>query len=1340
MSYLDLDKIKKEKTFTDFDYLKIQIASPEVIRNWSYGEVTKSDTINYRTQKPERDGLFCERIFGPVRDYECSCGKYKKVKYKGIVCEQCGVGVTTSAVRRKRMGHIELAVPVVHPLFYRTAPSKVALLLGLKTSELNGVINYEKYIVLKQGNSPFKKGEVIGDGEEYKEYIEEYDDFEAGLGAPALKKLLEEIDLDEISIELKIQIKHETSNRNKLLKRLKVVEAFRHSGNRPEWMILDVIPVIPPDLRPLVPLEGGIYATSDINDLYKRVIVRNNRLKHLMAIKTPEIILKNEKRLLQDAVDALFDNEHRSRPVLGKGDRPLKSLSETLRGKKGRFRRNLLGKRVDYSGRSSIVVNPKIKLHECLLPKEMVKELFKPMVFAKLEKYAEKLNVSSRYLFRKDSPVMWDVVEKVSINNPVLLNRAPTLHRVSVEAFFPKLWEHKAIGIHPLVCPPFNADFDGDTMSVHVPLIPEAIIESMELMLAPHNILSPANGKPLMVPTQDMVAGMHYITKEKYPDKERKKYYDTFEEVRLAYEEKIVDFHTPVFFRWENKWIPTIVGRIFFNEVLPEEFRFINETMNKKRIAQLVYRIFRKLGTERTAEILDAMKELGFRSATQSALSIGMDDLQVPQEKKKIINRSLKEVEKVTEAYKKGLITESEKYNRVVNIWTLTTSEIEEALMKNLKKMQNGFNPLYLLIDSGARGSKLQILQLTGMRGLMTKPSRKLTGEEVIETPIINSFKEGISVIEFFISTHGARKGLTDTALKTADAGYLTRRLVDAVQDIMVSMEDCRTIMGVEIGYLREGGEIIERLAERIVGHVALEDIVHPVTKKVIVKKGEEITEEKAEEIELSGMEKVKVRFVLTCEAPFGVCAKCYGRNFATGKMVEIGEAVGIVAAQSIGEPGTQLTLRTFHTGGIAERTAEETLVKAKISGEVKIENVKDVIRSDGNRVVMEEGKLFVISGEKRVVYIVPKGSIITVKNGEKVEENQPLFDWEPYTIQIMAGKEGTVKYKDVIPGVTLREDIDERTEQKQLIIMDDRRKRLHPAVEIVNKDGEVVETVVLPTGCYLIVNEGSYVKSGDLIAKLLRESGKTRDITGGLPRVVDLFEARSVHNAAVISEIDGIVEVGTPSRGTRIVRVTADTGEVREYKIGYGRYLRVGTGDRVKAGDKLCEGPINPQDVLKVKGVRAVQEFLTNQIQAVYRLQDVKIADKHIALIVRQMLRKVKIEYPGDSLFIEGDIVDKEKVKKENERLIKEGMEPAKFKPILLGITKVAGATDSFLAAASFQETTRILSEAAIEGRKDYLRGLMENVIVGRVIPTGTGFRKFRNIKLKEKKKKEAI
>ncbi len=1330
--------------YKNFDALRLTLVSPDIIqksvkeRGWSWGEVTKPETISYRTQKPERDGLFCERIFGPVRDYECSCGKYKKIRYKGIVCDRCGVEVTLSRVRRERMGHIKLVVPVAHILFYQVPPSKIGLLLDLTINEIESILNYEVYVVLEPGASPYNRGDLLEE-EDYLAIKDKYEKFFADTGAPALKYLLEKLDLDDLSSHLRVRIKREPSQRFSLLRRLRIVEAFRNSDVKPEWMILEAIPVIPPDLRPLVPLEGGRFATSDLNDLYKRVIMRNNRLKHLLSIKTPSIILRNEKRMLQDAVDALFSNETRARPAKGAGGKILKSLCENLRGKQGRFRRNLLGKRVDYSGRSVIVVDPTLRLHQCALPKEIAYELFKPFIMRKFEerKLTEGEN-AARLLHKKCPPEVWEILEEVTRNHPVLLNRAPTLHRPSIEAFFPVLVEHRAIGIHPCVCPPFNADFDGDTMAVHLPLLPEAILESIMLLLAPFNILSLAHGKPLITPTQDIVAGIYYLTKINPTAKKLEMVYDDFNEIHSAFELGEMELHTQIKFRYKGSTYETTVGRVIFNEIIPESLRFINELLNKEKLVSLIYLCYRKLGSEKAAKLLDDIKDLGFEIATISGISIGMDDVIVPKEKSRILKESEEELKRHYTSYRRGLVSESEKYNLVVTTWTQAAAKVETALMKTLEADRDGFNPLFLLLDSGARGSKSQAVQIGGMRGLMSKPQRKVVGEEIIETPIKSSFKEGLSVWEYFISTHGARKGLTDTALKTSEAGYLTRRLVDVAQDVVITVEDCGTILGQEVSALREGGDIIEPLSERILGRIPIEDIINPVTKEVIVKAGEEITEEAAEEIENSGILSVKVRSVLTCEAPQGLCVKCYGRNPATGRLVEVGEAVGVIAAQSIGEPGTQLTLKTFHMGGAATGISEENKALAKFDGNVNFEKLLVAVRSDGETVATAPGKMILSSDHRTIHYEVPEGAIIKVKNKEAVREGMVLFEWEPYSITIMPKKSGKVRFEDIELGITLREDIDERTERREKIITEDPEKKKHPRIEIIDERNNVLERHDLPNEAYLVVENGQRVMAGDTLARFLKEVAKIKDITGGLPKVAELFEAKRIKDPAIISEIDGKVEVGEPHLGIRTLKVISDEGTEKIYRVPYGKYLLVRTGYKVKAGDKLCEGEVDPHDILKVKGWLAVQEFLANQIMAVYRVQNVRIDDKHISIIVRQMLRKVKIENPGDSNFSENEIVERKRVLEENKRLRMENKTPITHQPILLGITRAALLTESFLSAASFQETTRILSDAAIAQRVDYLRGLKENVIVGRLIPAGTGFREFITKALESKEDRE--
>uniref|UniRef100_A0A7C4YFH9 DNA-directed RNA polymerase subunit beta' n=1 Tax=candidate division WOR-3 bacterium TaxID=2052148 RepID=A0A7C4YFH9_UNCW3 len=1329
------------KTHLDFETIKITLASPEMILRWSYGEVTKQETINYRTLKPERGGLFCEKIFGPVKDYECNCGRYKGIKYKGVVCEKCGVEVTVSKVRRERMGHIELAVPVAHIWFYKVVPSRIGILLDLTKPQLQSVLYYENYIVTQPGDTPLTTGQLLSP-DDYAQLQKEYKGrFVAQMGAEAIYELLKRLDLNEMSKELKKNIATATSEQKKsaYLKKLRVVEAFRNSENRPEWMILKVLPVIPPDLRPLVPIEGGRYATSDINDLYRRVITRNNRLKNLMEISAPEIILRNEKRMLQEAVDALLDNGRLSRPIKGRGNRPLKSLSDALKGKTGRFRQNLLGKRVDYSGRSVITVDPNLKIYQCGLPKVMALELFKPFIMRKLEeeRVCDSLKKASEFL-QDPTPKVWEILEEVVKDHPVLLNRAPTLHRLSIQAFLPKLVDGKAIRIHPLLCPPFNADFDGDQMAVHVPLSFHSQIESYVLMLAPFNILSPASGLPIAAPTQDMVGGIYYLTTQLSKKDEARKYFDSFEDVEAAIEAKIINVHSRIMFKYGKDWIETTAGRVLFNEVLPEGLRFKNKTLGKKDIQRLILECYKMYGTKRTAELLDSLKEIGFKWATIAGVTIGIDDLLIPEERKQLIEKAKKEQEKWNrEYYEKGTITDRERYNQIIEIWNKTTKDVEVKLKEKLAKDKDGLNPIFIMANSGARGNWDQVRQLSGMRGLMSKPQKRVTAQSIIETPILNSLKEGLTVVEYFISSHGARKGLTDTALKTSEAGYLTRKLVDVAHDVVVTMEDCGTVLGREVSALVEGGKTLEELSERILGRFTVDDIYHPVTGEILVNAGEEITEEIAKEIQAAGIEKVKIRDVLTCEAKRGVCQKCYGRDLATGRLVEIGEAVGVIAAQSIGEPGTQLTLRTFHVGGVAELVSEQSEEKAEADGVVKLDNVY-YYENKGRRVVLSRNGLLILShkkGSRR--YSVPYGADLRVLDGEEVKEGDTLYKWDPYSNLIIAEQEGIVKYEDIITNITMKEVVDETTGMKQPMVIEEKTKTYHPAIHIVDSNGKKLGTYSIPSGAFLLVKDKSRVKIGDTLAKLLRESAKTRDITAGLPRVAELFEAKTPQNKAIISEIDGIVRFGDVKRGVRTIYVEGDT-ETRVYQVPYRKYVTVHDGQRIQAGDKLCEGSIDPHDVIRVKGVLAAQEFLLNEIQEVYRLQNVKIDDKHIGLIVRQMFKKVRIEDPGDTKFIEGEIVNKDFVQKTNQKAIEKGEKPATFQAILLGITKASLSTDSFISAASFQETTRVLTDAAIQGKIDELTGLKENVIIGNKIPAGTGFKDYTKIVLKGEKIEE--
>jgi len=1330
---------------TDFFAIKIQLASPETIRSWSYGEVTKPETINYRSFKPERDGLFCERIFGPVKDWECSCGKYKRVRFRGIVCDRCGVEVTHSRVRRERMGHIELAVPVSHIWFFKSIPTRIGYLLDLSIRELDRILYYECYVVIDPGNTSLKYKDIISE-EECAKLEEAGKRFVTKMGAEAIQQLLRQVDVEELSISLRAQVKVETSVQRKkdTLKRLRVIEAFRQSQNKPEWMILNVIPIIPPDLRPLVPLEGGRFATSDLNDLYRRVINRNNRLKKLIEIKAPEVILRNEKRMLQEAVDALFDNGRRSHSVRGDSKRALKSLSDLLKGKQGRFRQNLLGKRVDYSGRSVIVVGPELKLHQCGLPKNMALELFKPFIIMKLEEkgYVQTVK-SAKKLVEKERPEVWDILGEIIAEHPILLNRAPTLHRLGIQAFYPVLVEGKAIKLHPLVCAAFNADFDGDQMAVHIPLSFEAQLEARILMLSVNNLLSPSSGKPIATPSQDIVLGCYYLTKERPGEKGEGKIFCSMDEVISAYDAKQVGLHAGIKVKIEKKLVETTVGRVIFNQCIPKELGYFNELANKNKVEDLVAEACRKLGNYRTSVFLDDLKKIGFEYVTLAGLTVGIDDMVIPPEKQALIEKAKKDVEKIWKEYEKGVITAGERYNKVIDVWTHTTSEVGEVMFERLKNVEGGFNPVFMMADSGARGSKEQIRQLAGMRGLMAKPQKRITGQigEIIESPITANFREGLDVLEYFISTHGARKGLADTALKTADAGYLTRRLVDVAQDAIITEEDCGTILGLNVGALKEGEEVIESLKDRILGRVALEDVYDPITGDLLAKAGEEIDEEATARVDESGIEMVRIRSVLTCESKRGVCAKCYGRNLANGKMVDFGEAVGVIAAQSIGEPGTQLTLRTFHIGGTAARIEEQSKVTAKSEGKAQYKDIKSVTKKDGNVVVLgREGEISLIDEENRVRarYKVPYAATLRVKNGQSVEKDQVLFEWDPYTNAILSERSGRVEFVDIIENESFREELDETTGLRQRVIVEQKDKLLRPQMVILDEKEKKLCQYSIPTGAHLLVHGGDKIGAGDALAKIPREISKTRDITGGLPRVAELFEARKPKDPAVVSEVDGVVEFGKIIRGSTQILVKGYGGETMEYLIPHGKHLRVHDGDKVKAGEKLCEGPIDPHDILRIKGVNDVQEYLVNEIQEVYRLQGVKINDKHIEVIVRQMLQKVKVEEIGDTNFLEGEQVDKNRFREENEKVIAEGGEPATFQPLLLGITKASLSTESFISAASFQETTRVLTEASINGKTDYLLGLKENVIIGHLVPAGTGLERYRSIYIKEKKKEE--
>ena len=1321
---------------TDFDSIRIQLASPDTIRSWSHGEVTKPETINYRSFKPERDGLFCERIFGPVKDWNCHCGKYKGIRYRGVVCDRCGVEVTQAKVRRERLGHIELAVPVSHIWYFKSLPSRIGALMDVSMRNLERILYYESYVVMDPRGSEIEKMTLLTE-EELLEAREQGNDPKVGMGAPAVRDLLAEIDIEELSAELRARVRMETSIQRKqeALKRLKVIEAFRQSENRPEWMILEVIPVIPPDLRPLVPLEGGRFATSDLNDLYRRVINRNNRLKKLIGIKAPEVILRNEKRMLQEAVDALFDNGRRSRAVRGDGNRSLKSLSDLLKGKQGRFRQNLLGKRVDYSGRSVIVVGPELKLHQCGLPKSMALELFKPFVIRKLEETGLVQTVkSAKKLVERERPEVWDILEEIISDHCVLLNRAPTLHRLGIQAFQPILVEGKAVQLHPLVCAAFNADFDGDQMAVHVPLSFEAQIEARLLMLSSQNLLKPADGEPvIMMDPKDIVLGSYYLTKVRFSEasKEERRFASSIEAM-AAFESDRITLHQPIKVRIDGEIIDTTAGRLIFNETLPPEMDFINQNIDKGDIKRITGEVHRLMGNRRTAEFVDNLKRLGYHYATIAGISVSVDDVVVPPEKDEIINEALGEVEKVRDQYANGIITDGERYNKIIDIWTHATSSVSRAVQGALEDAEEGFNSVFVMKDSGARGSEDQIKQLGGMRGLMNKPQKKLTGAvgEIIEHPIIASFKEGLSVLEYFISTHGARKGLADTALKTAEAGYLTRRMVDVAQDVVVSEPDCGTGQGLWIGALKDGEEIIEPLADRIVGRVILDDVVD-ADGKVVVKADTLLEEVDANNIAQAGFEAVRIRSVLTCESQRGVCAKCYGRNLASGRIVNIGEATGVIAAQSIGEPGTQLTLRTFHIGGTASRIAEQSQITARRQGTVRFMSITTVDNPDVGRVVTgRNGEIELLDEQNRVRsrINVPYGASLKVEDNEEVEASQVMYEWDPYNNAIITDRAGKVRFTDLADDVTVSERFDETTGMSARVIVEQRDRSLSPQIEIVNKN-EGTRTFIIPVGARLLVTDKQEVAPGTPLVKIPRERTKTRDITGGLPRVAELFEARRPKEPAVISEIDGVVRFGGLVRGNREIFVTSTDGEERKYLIPYGKHLRVHEEDHVVAGERLSEGAVNPHDILQVQGVNKVQEYLVNEIQDVYRLQAVEINDKHIEVIVKQMLQKVRVLDPGDTNFLEGEEVDKIRFNRENDKVITEGGDPANCTPILLGITRASLRTDSFISAASFQETTRVLTEAAVQGKIDYLRGLKENVIIGRLIPAGTGSSVYRSV-----------
>jgi len=1354
-------RFQQEKTqlAPDFEAIRISLASPDKIRQWSHGEVTKPETINYRTFKPERDGLFCARIFGPVADWECLCGKYKRMKHRGVICDKCGVEVTQAKVRRERLGHIDLASPCSHVWFFKGLPSRIGHLLDIPLRELEKVLYFESYIVIDPGDVPgIKERELLSD-ERYRELVRDYPaQFVAKMGAEAIKELLAMVKVEELSIELRKRMREETSQQKKLKysKRLKVATSFLKSGNRPEWMILDVIPVIPPELRPLVPLDGGRFATSDLNDLYRRVINRNNRLKKLMELRAPEVIVRNEKRMLQEAVDALFDNGRRGRVLRGVNNRPLKSLSGTLKGKQGRFRQNLLGKRVDYSGRSVIVVGPELKLHQCGLPKKMALELFKPFIYNQLEKQGHAATIKqAREMVERQEPVVWDILEEVIREHPVLLNRAPTLHRLGIQAFEPVLVEGKAIKIHPLVCTAFNADFDGDQMAVHIPLSPEAQIEAAVLMLSSNNILSPASGQPIAVPSQDIVLGIYYLTRDKAGAKGEGRVFASLEEVLLALDAKEVTTQTPIKLRIQGdlidltqehdpqdilraavqedvrRVIDTTVGRVIFNDSIPPGLPFFNGTLKKKGLQSLVNYSHIRLGHEMTVKMLDDLKNLGFLYATKAGISIGIDDLVTPDAKRPLVDKAEKDVISVEQQYLDGVITSGERYNKVIAIWSEVTDKVAKEMFKAMderEKSSGELNPILVMSDSGARGSAQQIRQLAGMRGLMAKPSG-----EIIETPIKANFREGLDVLQYFISTHGARKGLADTALKTADSGYLTRRLVDVAQDVIISEPDCGTLRGISASAIVEGGEEIESLRDRIVGRIALEDVIDPVEGRIIVDGNAEIDEDLSSEIQRSGVQRVRIRSVLTCESRRGCCIKCYGRNLATGRPVEIGEAVGVIAAQSIGEPGTQLTMRTFHIGGTA-RLEESSKHEARQDGTIKYLDLQTVKSRKGERIAMNRnGSLTIIDdrGREAARYQIVYGAHILVEDGARVTQDQLLATWDPFTFAILTEVAGHVKYQDLKEGVTFDEEVDEVTGQSRMVVKDSPDEKKQPRLEVRSAGNKVLKTYQMPVRANLMVVDGEDVEPGDIIAKIPRETTKTKDITGGLPRVVELFEARRPAETAVMSEIDGTVALGPIAKGKRKLIITGDDGEEREYDIPRGTHINVQEGDRVRAGEALMDGPLNPHDILRVLGMQRLQEYLVNEIQEVYRLQGVNINDKHIEVIVRQMLRWVKIKEVGDTDFLLEEQVDRFRFTDENERVNAEKGEVAQAEPLLLGITKASLSTDSFISAASFQETTRVLTEAAISGRIDYLRGLKENVIMGRLIPAGTGMEYYRNVEI---------
>jgi DNA-directed RNA polymerase subunit beta' len=1379
-SFNSLFQPTRQQAVNDFNAIKISLASPEKIRSWSYGEVTKPETINYRTFKPERDGLFCAKIFGPITDWECLCGKYKRMKHRGVICDKCGVEVTKSKVRRERMGHIELASPVSHVWFFKGLPSRIGHLLDITLRDLERILYFESYVVIDTGDleGVISEKELLTE-ERYRELRGQYGDvFVAKMGAEAIKELLRRVTVEELSDELRLIMRTETSQIKKLkaAKRLKVVDAFRKSGHRPDWMILDVIPVIPPELRPLVPLDGGRFATSDLNDLYRRVINRNNRLKKLLELRAPDVIVRNEKRMLQEAVDALFDNGRRGRVLKGSNNRPLKSLSDTLKGKQGRFRQNLLGKRVDYSGRSVIVIGPELKLHQCGLPKKMALELFKPFIYHKLEQQGLVGTIkAAKELVELQTNEVWDALESVIKEHPVLLNRAPTLHRLGIQAFEPVLVEGKAIKIHPLVCAAFNADFDGDQMAVHVPLSPKAQVESQVLMLASNNILSPAHGKPLTVPSQDLVLGCYYLTKAKPGAKGEGKAFSDFDEVLIALEAGEVELLTPIKVRVngpvmdltrqfndqdivhaevievERKLIDTTVGRVIFNIHIPGEMPFINGLLKKKGLQELVNYCFINFGNDLTVHMLDELKDLGFLYATKAGISIGVDDMVIPSKKQGIVDGARKAVLEVERQRLDGAITHGERHNKIIDIWHRATEQVSDEMFSEMRRAEEDrgeFNPIFMMADSGARGSKEQVRQLAGMRGLMSKPSG-----EVIETPITANFREGLSVLQYFISTHGARKGLADTALKTADSGYLTRRLVDVAQDVIITEQDCQTFDGIVVTPIMEGGDILEPLRDRIVGRISQEDVYDPLTGEQLLAQNQELSDELANAIQEAGIEQVKIRSVLTCETRRGVCRRCYGRNLASGKLVEIGEAVGVIAAESIGEPGTQLTMRTFHVGGTASRVSEQSKHEATSPGRIQLVNVVTVTNKNGDLVVVNRnGKLLIMEdtaarkgkkGEKEDIaattrekerYALVYGSTLKVQDGQRVEAGQPLVEWDPFTSAVLTEVGGKVAFKDIVEGENVREETDKVTGLTQMVIVESATAEKRTPTLII-KSGKAAgeKKYLLPTGAHVMVHNGQEVHPGDILAKIPRATTKTKDITGGLPRVVELFEARHPRDKAVITEVDGTVHHGAIVKGMRRIIIETDEGTRHEYSVPRSVHVNVQEGERVRAGDPLIDGPIDPHDVLAVLGIKELQRYLVDKIQEVYRSQSVAINDKHIETICRQMLRSVRVTRVGDTDFLVDEQADRFRFMEENEKVMNRGGEPADGVPLLLGITKASLSTESFISAASFQETTRVLTEAAISGRVDYLRGLKENVIVGRLIPAGTGMPTYREIYLEK-------